>query len=478
MAQQRLKDDAGFPTTHSAIVVFRTRHVASIAAQTNFSRQEHEWRVCRAPEPEAVDWAQMAVSGWTVYLRQAVTALLATGLTVFWIIPVTAIMGLVNLSRLAAIEINGKQPFRFLEDIRDMSKVTTGFIESWLPTVILTIFLAIVPNILEFFVSISRIPSKAKQASMVRDWYFVFVTFSNFLFVAFAGTLLQNLGTIIDRPAETVELLASNIPKQAAFMMNFIMLIALTEAPRELLQIFRVGGRWFKRAFFAKTDRQREEADVGDPEMDYVGFYAISQLIGLLGLVYCTIQPFIIPCCVAYFGISYVVFKYNLCYSLHNEYEDGGRMYGGALYAVWFGLFAHLLTMIGVFGLNKSPAQSALIIIPAVVSVLFVLHCRKSYDRVIEHGSALETQDRVEGLEGPDAECEDLLESYLHPGFEELPEEIENKSGVYRKTTKGNEGDEDLEEEDEVDNDLSEENDMDQTGGGGEEQLEEVTVSG
>lgn len=426
--RQRVEEE--ITRTQSAIVVFRTRHAASIAAQTNFSTRENAWRVCRAPEPEAIDWAQMVVRGRTVYVRQAVTVLLATAFTLFWIIPITGIMGLANLSKLAQIEINGNTPFLFLEDVKNWSKITTGLIESWFPAVILMVFLSIVPKVLQCFVSISRIPSKAKQDSLVRDWYFVFVMFSNFLFVAFAGTLLEELATIVDRPARTVEILASNIPNQAAFMMNFIILGALTEAPRELLQLFRVGGRWVTLTVFAKTDRQREEAEIGDHEMNYVKFYAFSQLVSLLGLVYCTIQPFIIPCCAAYFGISYVVFKYNLCFSLYNEYEDGGRMYGGALYSVWAGLFAHLLTMIGVFGLNKNPAQSALIIIPTVLSVLFLFYCRKSFDRVIEHGSALETQNTIEELEGPDAVCEGLLDSYIHPGFGKLPEEVENRSGV------------------------------------------------
>lgn len=440
-AHQIKRDEGQFPTTQSAIVVFKSRRSASIAAQTNFARKEDEWRVSRIPEPNAINWGALGVSGWTVYARQAATALLCVGFILFWIIPVTAIMGLVNLSQLAQIEINGNKPFRFLENIRDLSPVATGFVESWLPTVILTIFLAFVPNVLEFFVSLSRIVSHANKDSIVRDWYFMFITFSNFLFVAFAGTLLDELAVIIDRPSSTVEILARNIPKQAAFMMNFIILTALTETPRELLQLIRVGVRWGKLKFLAKTKRQRDEADVGDMSMDYVGFYAMSQLIALLGLVYCTIQPFIVFSCMAYFGVSYVVFKYNLCFSLHNEYEDGGRMFGGAIYSVWLGLFVHLLTMIGVFGLNSSAAQSALIIIPSVLAVLFVLHCNKSFDRVIEHGSALETQDRVEQLEGrPGGQDEidpELIDSFEHPGFEALPEpgELENLSGVENEAT-------------------------------------------
>lgn len=441
-AHQIKRDEGRFANTQSAIVVFKSRRAASIASQTNFARKEDEWRVSRVPEPNAINWLALGVSGWTIYVRQAMTTLLCVALTLFWIIPVTAIMGLVNLSNLIEVEINGEKPFLFLENIRNLPPVVVGFVESWLPTVVLTVFLAIVPKILEFFVSISRIVSHARKDSLVRDWYFMFITFSNFLFVAFAGTLLDELAVILDRPASTVEILARNIPKQAAFMMNFIVLTALTETPRELLQIMRVGKRWVQLRFQAKTKRQRDEADVGDMSMDFVAFYAMGQLIALLGLVYCTIQPFIIFCCIGYFGISYIVFKYNICYSLHNEYEDGGRMFGGALYAVWLGLFAHLLTMIGVFGLNKSAAQSALIIIPSVVAVLFVLHCNKSFDRVIEHGSALETQDRLEELEGrtggEDLVDPKLINCFEHPGFEPLPElnKLENLNGVENEALK------------------------------------------
>eukprot|EP00177_Eucheuma_denticulatum_P001673 GFKZ01003009.1.p1 GENE.GFKZ01003009.1~~GFKZ01003009.1.p1 ORF type:complete len:897 (+),score=137.20 GFKZ01003009.1:313-3003(+) len=452
VAHQLRREEGDYPGTQSAVVVFNSRRAASVAAQTNFARVESEWRVTRAPEPEAINWGVLAVSGWTKYARAAVTTVLGVAFTLFWVIPVTAIMGFVNLTKLSEIDVNGTKPFAFLRSLADASPVVTGFIESWLPTVVLTVFLSLVPAIFEFFVGISRIVSQARQARMVRDWYFTFVTFSNFLFVAFSGTLLEELRLILQEPAKTVEILARNIPKQAAFMMNFILLTALTETPRELLQIFRVATRFFKLRLTSKTKRQRDKADVGDMSMDYVGFYAVSQLVTLLGLVYCTIQPLIVFCCVGYFAVSYLVFKYNVCYALYNEYQDGGRMYEGALYAVWVGLFVHLLTMIGVYGLNNYAAQSVLIILPAILSALFVIHCRMSFQRVIEHGSALETQDRLEQLEesgGVDSIPAERADLFVHPGFEELPklDELENLNGIPGiGDGKGGEDDEDDEE--------------------------------
>lgn len=106
-------------------------------------------------------------------------------------------------------------------------------------------------------------------------------------------------------------------------------------------------------------------------------------------------------------------------------------MYGGALYGLWIGLFVHLLTIIGLFGINKKPAQCALTVIPAVFAVLFIRHIRRTYGRILEHGSGVDTYMRVQDEDdGEDAIPEGLPTKYIHPGFEPLPDPIENMNGV------------------------------------------------
>lgn len=428
--QQDVKNSHHSPLTRAAVIVFKTRRAASVAAQTGFGSKESEWRVSRASEPYAMNWNSLGIGNKLLPLRNGITVVASMALTLFWIIPVTAIMGLANLSALADITISGRQPFSFLDNVANWSPVLKSLIESLLPVIILSVFLSLIPTFLRMFVSISRIASIAKTDNIVRDWYFNFIVFSNFLFVALAGTLLNDLQRIISKPSSTIDLLATAVPKQAAFIMNFILLKALSETPQQLLQIVRVVIRWVMLRFVAATPRERMNVDTGNTVFVYLRYYAMSQLVALLGLIYSTIQPFIIPVCFAYFAINYIVYKYNLCYSLHNPYQDGGSMYGGALYGLWIGLFLHLLTIIGLFGLNKKPAQSALALVPVVFAVLFLRHCRKSYDRILEHGSGLETQVQVEEEDGEDMIPEDLATKYIHPGFEPLPDPIPNLNGV------------------------------------------------
>ncbi|PXF49995.1 CSC1-like protein [Gracilariopsis chorda] len=421
------------PSTRSAIVVFKTRRAASDAAQISFARTAGEWRVVRAPEPNAVNWGALSIPGWQTGIRTAVMIVASILLIIFWIIPLTFIMSLVNLQNLSELEIRGKQPFSFLDSVLGWNSALLGLIESLLPVIILSVFLSLIPTFFRIFVSISRVTSLAKVDMYVRDWYFTFVVFSNFLFVIVAGSLLEKLVEITRSPEKAAEFLASSAPKNGAFMMNFILLKALSETPQAILQIARVVVRWIILKYIARTTREKNDVETGSTTFSYLRYYAMAQLVALLGLIYSTISPFIIPIAFAYFAIMYIVWKYNLCFSMHNEYEDGGRMYGGALYSLWVSMFLHFVTMIGIFGVNGNPAQSILVILPAVFSVVFLFYCRRTFSRICEHGSVLETQIVMEEQNGADIISDELAVKYIHPGFEPLPDPIENLNGVNDK---------------------------------------------
>lgn len=419
--------------TRTAFVVFKDRRTAAAAAQTNYAESPGEWTVSWAPEPNAVNWSSLGIPVSQSLIRTTITILASFALTIFWIIPVSFIMGLSNLRELSALKIGGSQPFTFLKGMQDWNPTVLGIIEGFLPPVILSVFLGLVPTFLRIFVSVQRVPSLAVLDRRVRDWYFNFVVFSNFLFVLAAGSLINKLPQIVQTPGELANFLASSAPRQGAFITNFVLLKALSETPKEILQIGRLVVRFIMVKFIAKTKRQRDKVEVGNSEFVYLRHYAISQLIVLLGFIYCTISPYIIPACFLYFAVMFVVMKYNLCYTLWNSYGSGGDFYGGALYGVWTGLFLHLVTMIGLFGVNKNPAQSVLIIIPAAAMIAFLIHLLTTYTRIAEHGSSLTVMRQIEELNGDDRIPDEIAEKYVHPGLVPLPDPIENLSGVDSK---------------------------------------------
>lgn len=431
---QQDKQHAHAKPTHTAFVVFKDRRSAAAAAQTNYAESSGEWTVSWAPEPNAVNWSSLGIPVSQTLIRTTLTIVASLALTILWIIPVSFIMGLANLRELSDTQIGGSRPFKFLAGIKEWDPVTLGIIEGFLPPVILSVFLGLVPTFLRIFVSFQRVPSLAVLDRRVRDWYFNFVVFSNFLFVLASGSLLTQLPAIAQKPTQLAEFLASSAPRQGAFITNFVLLKALAETPKEIIQIGRLVIRFIMIKFVAKTKRQRQNAEVGNSEFSYLRYYAMAQLIVLLGFIYCTIAPYIIPACFLYFLVMFVVWKYNLCYSMWNVYGSGGDFYGGALYGVWTGLFLHLITMIGIFGLNKNPAQSVLIVIPAAAMIAFLIHLLSTYTRIAEHGSSLTVMRQTEEMNGEDHIPDEIAEKYIHPGMVPLPDPIENLSGVDSKS--------------------------------------------
>lgn len=425
------------PNTKAAIVIFDSKRTASIAAQTNFTSKENEWRVQRAPEPNAINWSSFSIPGYQIGIRTCITITASIALTLLWIIPITAIMALTSLSSLSKLEIGVERstPFSFLDGLIEDYPQVNSLIESLLPSIILSVFLSLIPVFLRIFVNISRVSSNAQADMHVRDWYFNFVVFSNFLFVIVSGSLLTSIQEIAKEPSKMASFLASSAPKQGAFLMNFIILKAVSETPQQILQIGRVVVRWVMLKFIAKTKRQKDNASIGNTQFQFFRYYAISQLIALLGFIYCTISPFIIPCCLLYFVIMYIVMKYNLCFSFYNQYQDGGYMYGGALYGAWTGLFLHLITMIGIFALNKNPAQSILIILPAAIMLTYLLSVRKRFSRIGKHGSALETIKLMDSNGNSDEINDEIMDRYIHPAFVPIPDPLEILNGVDSNTT-------------------------------------------
>lgn len=433
--------------TNCAFVTFKSRFDASLASRAIFGERESEFRVHRAPEPDAVNWGALPVSSYQSMIRRAITIVSISALTLFWFIPISFIMGLTSLSALSSLEIGGSTPFSFLSAVQSWNPFFVGLIESFLPSLILSLFLKLVPKFIRMLVMVSRVLSLAVVDRRARDWYFNFVVFSNFVFVLTAGSVFLKLTEIVQSPTEIASFLASSAPSQGAFITNFIILKALTDAPKEIIQIGRLIKRWLK-LMGAKTDREKENAELCNLEFDDFEHYPMAQLVALLGIIYSTISPYIIPACILFFASTYVVMKYNLIYTKWNDYSSGGSFYGGALYGVWTGLLLHSLTMVGLYGLNKQPAQSVLTAIPLVVMLGFLIYFLQTVPAIAEHGSTLAVLKQIEDEGGVDVIPDDVAELYIHPGMDPLPDAVEDKSGVdpqfIRRTRKADDVDEEL----------------------------------
>jgi len=67
-----------------------------------------------------------------------------------------------------------------------------------------------------------------------------------------------------------------------------------------------------KNAFLVKTDQDRDQAmDPGS--LEFATSEPRIQLYFLLGLVYTTVTPILLPFIVIFFALSYIVFRHQVC---------------------------------------------------------------------------------------------------------------------------------------------------------------------
>lgn len=191
------KEREGLRPLHSAIVVFRTKRSASVAAQVMFASTDSEWRACRASDPRAINYNALSMSGKSRDVRALITVVSIVALTLFWVLPVTFIQGLANIQQLAQIRLNGTRPFKFLEGVLDWNETALDLISGTLPGIIQSVFLSLIPVFIRLLVSVSRVVSLARMDTLVRNWYFFFLFMNGFIFVLLGGAIIQALPALI-----------------------------------------------------------------------------------------------------------------------------------------------------------------------------------------------------------------------------------------------------------------------------------------
>ena len=101
------------------------------------------------------------------------------------------------------------------------------------------------------------------------------------------------------------------VPIKATFFITYIMVDGWAGIAAEILMLKPLIMYHLKNTFLVKTDKDREEAmDPGS-----IGFHTREpriQLYILLGLVYSTMTPVLLPFIVVFFGLAYLVFRHQV----------------------------------------------------------------------------------------------------------------------------------------------------------------------
>lgn len=419
------------PYTSSALVMFHNKRAATLAASTPLWNRHDQWKVERAGEPKAVNWPSLSIHKRTAFIRTVVVTAALTALCMFWFIPVAFLQGLANLTALSET-----RAFRFLRPVITSTNPTVvrilSVVEGALPPLVLTVFLILVPIVFRIAIAQERIGSKGGFESKVRTQFFVFLVFSNFVFVVLAGVFLDRLQSIINNFtfATVVGILGNAVPKQASFLMTYVLINAFMGSPLNMLNPGRLVVRPLLTKVFPATKRVIHQAEAFGVEFQFFKFYATNQVIAFITIIYSNIAPLILFVATIYFGLSYITAKCTLMYSSRQYFETGGSMQSGAWYSVLVALYVHQLSLVGVLSLKAAAGQATIATVMFSVTVGISIYFRKSFRRITELGSLVDQMDADNNAELVDKIPPHFIDHYKHPGVRGLlPEEAMDLTG-------------------------------------------------
>ncbi|KAF9435708.1 hypothetical protein BGZ76_005699 [Entomortierella beljakovae] len=372
----KLRNSKIFPTTTTGFVTFEEMHAAQVLAQTVNTQETLSCETTLAPEPRDVVWDNLSYPASELGIRSVVINTVVFFLIFFWSGPIGVFSSFLNLDSLEKL-IPG------VTAIAERSPALKSLIQGFLPTVGVSIFLSVVPKILEALCFRQGIQSHTGLARSLYNKYFTFILFNVVLVFTVAGTWAQMFNKVYHNFGDLALLLATSLPRVSPFFVNYLILKSIGIFPLQLLQIGEVFVHTFH-GILSKTPRDYAEARAPPPFHHGVVF-ANTTLAFVIVLIYSCIKPLILVFGVIYFALAYLIFKYQLLYVLYNPFRSNGCTWPMVYNRVIVGLTIFQLTMLGIFMLHQSYLLGALLAPLPFGTLWFWAWTTKKYKRSAEH---------------------------------------------------------------------------------------------
>ncbi|WCJ20219.1 ERD (early-responsive to dehydration stress) family protein [Euphorbia peplus] len=396
----------------AAFVSFRSRWGAAVCAQTQQSRNPTLWLTEWAPEPRDVYWQNLAIPYVSLSVRRLIMSVAFFFLTFFFMIPIAFVQSLASIEGI-------EKRAAFLKPIIE-TKFIKSVIQGFLPGIALKLFLIFLPTILmimskfEGFSSLSSL----ERRSATRFYFFNIVNV--FLGSIITGTAFEQLNTFLKQSANDIpKTIGVAIPMKATFFITYIMVDGWAGIAAEVLMLKPLIIFHLKNFFLVKTEKDREEAmdpgsigfNVGEPRI---------QFYFLLGLVYATVTPMLLPFIIIFFAFAYVVFRHQIINVYNQEYESGAAFWPDVHGRVIIALIISQVLMIGLLSTKDAAQSTPFLVVLIVVTIWFHRFCKGRYESAFIKNPLQEAmmKDTLERAREPGLNLKAYLQdAYEHPVF-------------------------------------------------------------
>ncbi|KAJ8460465.1 hypothetical protein OPV22_033391 [Ensete ventricosum] len=256
--------------------------------------------------------------------------------------------------------------------------------------------------------------------------YYLFLLVNVFLGSIIAGTAFEQLKTFIHQSANDIpKTIGVSIPMKATFFVTYIMVDGWAGIAGEILMLKPLIIYHLKNFFLVKTEKDREEAmDPGS--IEFATSEPQIQLYFLLGLVYATITPFLLPFILVFFGLAYVVFRHQIINVYNQEYESAAAFWPDVHGRIISALVISQLLLLGLLSTKQAADSTPFLIALPILTIWFHRFCKNRYEPAFVKYPIQEAmmKDTLERAREPNLDLKTYLSNaYAHPVFKDGEDE-------------------------------------------------------
>ncbi|GAA0142749.1 hypothetical protein LIER_03577 [Lithospermum erythrorhizon] len=353
----------------AAFVFFRSRYAALVASQSLQSSLPMSWVTDAAPEPCDVYWSNLRVPYRIFWVRRISVLIASIVVVAFYMAPVVLIQTLTKAEKLQKV-------LPFLKEVTNRNFIVQIF-TGYLPSVILMLFLYLVPPIMFFFSTLEGPISRSSRKRSACIKILLFLVWNVFFGNILSGSVLDRLGRA-SNAGQIPSQLAKAVPEQDKFFMTYIMTSGWASLSAELIQPFGL----LCNAFYRFIMRNKDASTYGTLTFPYHIEVPRVLFFGLLGFIYSVFSPLMLPFVLIYFCLAYIVYRNQILNVYETKYQSGGLYWPIIHTTTIFSLVVTQLIALGMFGLKKSAVASGFMVPLIICTIVFYAFCREKFHHI------------------------------------------------------------------------------------------------
>ncbi|KAI3796453.1 hypothetical protein L1987_39124 [Smallanthus sonchifolius] len=406
-----------------AFATFRSRWDAALVSQTQQHPNPLMWITEMAPEPRDVLWKNLSIPYKHLVLYRTGVFTAEVLLTIFFAIPVTAVQGIAQFEKLKKW-FPPAMAVQLMVKMMGLSSIITGY----LPSVILSGFLYVVPFVMKGMAGVAGYVSRSEQEQKASNMVFYFLMANVFFMSVLSGSLLDQIGKSFINPRDVPCRLAGAVSARADFFMTYILTSGLAGFSIEMLQPGLLTWDTMKRHTWGRGKKKSNYLF----SFPYYRIIPFVSLFMLIGTAYAVIAPLLLPFRVVYFLLGYVVYinQFHDVYEI--TYETCGQYWPHIRHHVVVAIIIMQITMMGLFGLKSKPSASLATIPLLVVTIAYNEYCKFRFLPTFYNCSVQDANDSDElDKDGPsDVACRKAIDAYRPPSLPQPSVSMEESSST------------------------------------------------